>query len=445
MIRADVTNRLQPAADPALRPALPTQEITDKLSGLVAGQRLLAEIESLMPNGTYRALINQRVVTLALPFAAKSGDAIELEVAESDGKLTLAVVPRGVADGNKSNDEAAATSLSRTGQLISNLLAGARDLKGGTMALPLNSNQPLAAGPPTSGRDLLPLLEQAITQSGMFYESHQADWIEGRYSKAQLLQEPQGKLPPQVPAGQLGLASADTPESMASPGANSAQTASRPLEAKGAASPLGQPSPAAQSAQSAQPSEALPTPRTPELSPAAHGSQAPQGPQPSQSTPSSQASQASETPQSTQPTQSSSPSQPAQPIAQQAQVLVQQQLEAFATQNFSWQGQVWPGQEIEWQIEDPGRRRERAGDDGAEQWQTRLRLTLPSLGEVEARLHIQGKQITLALIASNADTRGLLRGAAVDLRGQLEQAGLDLSSIGIAAPAAAPMDAAQSD
>lgn len=445
MIRADVTNRLQPAADPALRPALPTQEITDKLSGLVAGQRLLAEIESLMPNGTYRALINQRVVTLALPFAAKSGDAIELEVAESDGKLTLAVVPRGVADGNKSNDEAAATSLSRTGQLISNLLAGARDLKGGTMALPLNSNQPLAAGPPTSGRDLLPLLEQAITQSGMFYESHQADWIEGRYSKAQLLQEPQGKLPPQVPAGQLGLASADTPESMASPGANSAQTASRPLEAKGAASPLGQPSPAAQSAQSAQPSEALPTPRTPELSPAAHGSQAPQGPNRLSRPPSSQASQASETPQSTQPTQSSSPSQPAQPIAQQAQVLVQQQLEAFATQNFSWQGQVWPGQEIEWQIEDPGRRRERAGDDGAEQWQTRLRLTLPSLGEVEARLHIQGKQITLALIASNADTRGLLRGAAVDLRGQLEQAGLDLSSIGIAAPAAAPMDAAQSD
>jgi hypothetical protein len=195
MIRADVTNRLQPAADPALRPALPTQEITDKLSGLVAGQRLLAEIESLMPNGTYRALINQRVVTLALPFAAKSGDAIELEVAETDGKLTLAVVATPPPTATRAGDEAAATSLSRTGQLISNLLAGARDLKGGTMALPLNSNQPLAAGPPTSGRDLLPLLEQAITQSGMFYESHQADWIEGRYSKAQLLQEPQGKLP----------------------------------------------------------------------------------------------------------------------------------------------------------------------------------------------------------------------------------------------------------
>lgn len=442
MIRTDLANRLQPTADPALRPAPPTQEITEKLSGLVAGQRLLAEIESLMPNGTYRALINQRAVTLALPFAAKSGDAIELEVAETDGKLTLAVVARTASDGDKSGGEAAATSLSRTGQLISNLLAGARDPKSGTMALPLNSNQPIAAGPPTTGRDLLPLLEQAITQSGMFYESHQAEWVEGRYSKAQLLQEPQGKLAPQVPATQLGLPSAGTPESMASPAADSAQSQSRTVDGKAASSQPGQPSP---SAQSAQPSEALRTPRAPELSPASHASQAVQAPQSTQTPQSTQAFQSSESSQSAQPTQSSQPSQPPQPIAQQAQALVQQQLEAFATQNFSWQGQVWPGQEIEWQIDDPGHRREHTGGDSAERWQTRLRLTLPSLGEVEARLHIEGKQITLAMIATSAETRELLRGAAIDLRGHLEQAGLALSSIGITAPAAAPTDAGQAE
>ena len=65
MIRADVANRLQPAADLSVRPALPAQEITDKLPGLAAGQRLLAEVQALLPNGTYRALINQRSVTLA--------------------------------------------------------------------------------------------------------------------------------------------------------------------------------------------------------------------------------------------------------------------------------------------------------------------------------------------------------------------------------------------
>ena len=49
----------------------------------------------------------------------------------------------------------------------------------------------------------MPLLKQAITTSGMFYESHQAEWVEGRYSKEQLLQEPQGKLASQTPLPQL--------------------------------------------------------------------------------------------------------------------------------------------------------------------------------------------------------------------------------------------------
>jgi hypothetical protein len=205
MIVPEISTRVQPSADLALRPTPPAQEITDKLPGLAAGQRLLAEVQALLPNGTYRALINQRSVTLALPFAAKSGDAIELEVSESNGKLTLAVVARGAAEGGRAGNESTATQLSRTGQLIGTLLAGARDGKGGAaVALPLNGKQAIAASPPNSGTDLLPLLKQAIVQSGMFYEAHQAEWVEGRYSKAQLLQEPQGKLPPTTTPAQQG-------------------------------------------------------------------------------------------------------------------------------------------------------------------------------------------------------------------------------------------------
>lgn len=363
MIRADVANRLQPAADIALRPAPPAQEITDKLSGLVAGQRLLAEIQSLMPNGSYRALINQRNVTLALPFAAKNGDTIELEVTESDGKLTLAVVATAGSESGRDEDGSAATSLSRTGQLISNLLGGPRDGKGGPVALPLNGNQPISTSPPTDAQELLPLLKQAITTSGMFYESHQAEWVEGRYSKEQLLQEPQGKLAPQTPLPQLQQPSTigDTLVISGSP----ADTA--PVAAK-----------------------------TPEANTGA--------------------------------------AQPSQAVAAQAQSLVQQQLEAFATQNFSWQGQVWPGQQMQWEIETDNERQQSSGDDDSQKWQTRLRLTLPRLGEVEARLHVQGQQLTLAMRATSAETRELLRGGTATLRSQLEQAGLDLASLGVAAP-----------
>ena len=62
MIPADVTSRMQVSADPALRPVAPSQEIADKLPGLVAGQKIMAEIQSLLPNGTYRALINLSLI-----------------------------------------------------------------------------------------------------------------------------------------------------------------------------------------------------------------------------------------------------------------------------------------------------------------------------------------------------------------------------------------------
>ena len=39
MIPADVASRLQVSADTTLRPVAPVQEISDKLSGLVAGQQ----------------------------------------------------------------------------------------------------------------------------------------------------------------------------------------------------------------------------------------------------------------------------------------------------------------------------------------------------------------------------------------------------------------------
>ena len=193
MIPADVTSRQQVSADPALRPVAPSQEIADKLPGLVAGQKIMAQIQSLLPNGTYRALINQRSITLALPFSAKGGDALELQVTESDGKLTLAVASRREGEGGKPTTESASATLSRAGQLIGTLFSAAREAKGSQQALPLNANQPISAAP-TNAQDLLPLLKQAITQSGMFYESHQAEWVEGRFAKAALLQEPQGKL-----------------------------------------------------------------------------------------------------------------------------------------------------------------------------------------------------------------------------------------------------------
>lgn len=366
MIPADVASRLQIAADTALRPVAAPQELNDKLSDLVPGQRVMAEIQSLMPNGTYRALINQRDVTLALPFSAKAGDSLELEVVDSDGKLTLAVISRPPGETGKSPTESVPTTLSRTGQLISNLLSNHGEGKPGTSPTPLNGNQPIASTPPTAAQDLLPLLKQAITQSGMFYESHQAEWVDGRLDKSALLQEPQGKL-----SAHAALAS-NTPGEQAIASRFATETASPAQTSNSAADTL-----AARISANA--------------------------------------------------------GQPAQQVAPQVMPLVQQQLEALATQNFSWQGQVWPGQEMHWEIEEEAPGREQSSDETVSNWQTRLRLTLPYLGEVDAQIRLQGNQISLALMAASTDTQALLRTSTDTLRSQFDDAGLALASVGVGA------------
>ena len=377
MIPADVAGRLQVSADAALRPVAQTQEIADKLSGLVAGQKVMAEIQAMLPNGTYRAMINQRSITLALPFSAKSGDSLELQVTENDGKLALAVLSRTDGSAGKAGAESVPTTLSRTGQLISSLFAGTNRAQGrDAHAVPLNGNQPIATAPPNTAQDLLPLLKQAITQSGMFYESHQAEWVEGRLPKAALLQEPQGKL-----SSPAAFASALAEEQGVSQNQPRAST--------------GEPAVAARiTADLAQSSNT-----------SAEGSKA--------AIAQSQTS--------------------GQVVAPQTQPLVQQQLEALATQNFSWQGQVWPGQEMRWEIDEDATRSEQDGEDSAPRWSTRLHLTLPNLGEVDARIRLEGNSIAISMTADSAGTRTLMRVSSSALRSQLDEAGLTLASMGVSA------------
>lgn len=380
MIPADVTSRTQVSADPALRPVAPSQEIADKLPGLVAGQKIMAEIQSLLPNGTYRALINQRSITLALPFSAKGGDALELQVTESDGKLTLAVASRREGEGGKPATESASATLSRTGQLIGTLFSAAREAKGSQQALPLNANQPISTAP-TNAQDLLPLLKQAITQSGMFYESHQAEWVEGRFAKAALLQEPQGKL--SSPAAFVSASVEEQTSTAQSKAAvpNAGMQAAAPrlaadlAQAQGGAVEGGKTNSASTTLSSAQPASQL--------------------------------------------------------VAPQAHLLVQQQLEALATQNFAWHGQVWPGQEMRWEIDEDAARPDLEGEETAAKWTTRVHLTLPNLGEIDAQIRLQGQQIALTMSAGNVQTRELLRASSLALRSQMDEAGLTLASMGV--------------
>ncbi|MRD73061.1 hypothetical protein GH865_07350 [Rhodocyclus tenuis] len=396
MIPADVISRMQVStSDSSARPQVVARDVSDKLTTIAPGQRLLAEILAVLPNGAYRAVINQREITLALPFAAKTGDTLELEAVESDGKVTLAVV------GNKSgpaNGEAVSTTLSRTGQFITDLLNTPRQNRGEAGALSLNNGAPITNTPPKDAADLLPQLKQAITQSGMFYEAHQRGWLEGRVDTAELLQEPQGRLSTTQNANERASAQAGAEtEANANTATTSAQT--KPTETNNDA----RSTPQAGSSDTSGSKAATAT-----------GANAPM-------------------------------------LAPETLPVVRQQLESLAAQQFIWQGQVWPGQDMRWQIsEEEPRQDSEGGGDGSDapEWRTQMRLTLPNLGEIDARIGLRGNGIRLDIEAGDEQTQALLRSAMSELRVQLDNAGLSLSAFGvtpIAEPPPASPDDAQQD
>ncbi|WP_263768682.1 flagellar hook-length control protein FliK [Propionivibrio soli] len=381
MIPADVASRLQTSADTVLRPVAPTQEISDKLSDLVVGQRVMAEITALLPNGTYRALINQRNITLALPFSARSGDTLELQVTESDGKVALAVISHeGESAQGASGKAAVSATLSRTGQFISQLLSDSRETGSQKQAapVPLNGNQAIANGPSAmTSSALVPLLRQALTESGMFYEAHQAEWIEGRFAKNALLQEPQGKLSSPI-AFQAPQGATETAEARPS-NANNATTTVPPSQAGVTLKEAGQD---------------VMTAKTP--------------------VPGMDSGHASSS-----------------LVAPQTQPIVQHQLEALASQNFSWQGQIWPNQEMRWEIEEDAHGAQPDDQEPAGNWQTRLHLILPLLGNVDARIRLSGDQVIVAINTGGAGAAELMQSESESLRQGLTRAGIAVTSLSI--------------
>ncbi|MGC3029582.1 flagellar hook-length control protein FliK, partial [Burkholderia sp. DN3021] len=128
--------------------------------------------------------------------------------------------------------------------------------------------------------------------------------------------------------------------------------------------------------------------------------------------------------------------QPLAPVHPAAVPLVRQQLDALATDQFRWTGEAWPGARLDWTIEpdDPGSRAPRGGDDAGDgiAWRTRLTLTLPSLGTVDAELMLNGAQLVARLRANQTGADRLTRHEAA-LRQRLEGSGLRVGGLSIRA------------
>lgn len=291
------------------------------------GQKMQGRVQAQISAGVFQVKVSNHSLQMSLPSNLRSGDLIELEVVSLPPKLTFSMSA-------SVNPQSTPEQLSDAARLFSALSqhpperAIVRAAQGQALWL-----QPQAPDVP----QLAGKLHDALSQSGLFYESHQVEWLEGSRSTAHLLQEPQNQT---------------TEQTKPSGGTDVSRSAL------------------------ATTSSAI----------SSHLSGAPEH----------------------------------------VQHLVQQQLNALDTGQVMWQGQVWQGQEMQWEIHGQASQKNEPSDE--RQWITQIHLELPNLGEVSAQLRLTGQGLSVQLTAPEARTRTVLERASTQLAGALAERGIPVTS-----------------
>ncbi len=245
-------------------------------------------------------------------------------------------------------------------------------------------------------------LRQTVAESGLFYESHLAQWLSGQRAPASLGDEPQNRLFSQTAQMPLdwafeGDADADGDASASWwHGGSPAQQAGNAAAQNAAGARQGQPnaSPTARFAAAVQ-----------DFAEETFGTQSTQSAQSAQSARDGMQSGNAGNQANAAQTQFSSQAMAAS-VHPATVTIVRQQLDLLATGQFRWSGEAWPGARLDWTIEEGGDRWSRGGnppdDEDMRPWRTRLTLALPALGTVDAELVLTGTQLAARVQASPA-------------------------------------------
>ena len=363
------------------------------LPQLDPGEILSARVEAKLPDGSYKVLLAGQPLRMALPAYIAPGDTLELTFVAREPRLTFALkdlpqaaypsapppaasggllaattlqpggpaLPSPIAPGDtlqlasvvRETRLAVALSdllqtatpaplLSAAGRLVAAIM-----LQPGEPAFPVMAAAaaPLLAARPADGERLSGALARTLADSGLFYESHQAEWVDGKRELAQIRQEPQARL----------TQSAPPPEARAAAAAAAANELAASANAPGEQQTI--------------------HPRTVPL--------------------------------------------------------VQQQLAVLDGARVVLQLEVWPRQWMQWEIEDSPP--EAGREPGAPQsWNTRLRLELPQLGELEAALTLAGDGVRIRLETASAASAALLQDQRGSLHAALAAAGVPPAGLAIA-------------
>ena len=209
-----------------IKPVTPVTPVTAILdsqsfsSEFEQGQKYQALIEARLFNGNSRVLVADKLLQMRLPENFQPGNKLELVFVSHEPELKFLILNEASLAARENN-----TSISATGRFLGVLMQAATSTTSTANTATANTNTattqsltsptPILTGPPINSTELPGLLQKAIVQSGLFYESHQAQWVNGDNTLENLLQEPQGKLmrvTADLPAAKVAASASLSPE-----------------------------------------------------------------------------------------------------------------------------------------------------------------------------------------------------------------------------------------
>ncbi|KRB93315.1 flagellar hook-length control protein FliK [Noviherbaspirillum sp. Root189] len=328
------------------------QEVYRRLTQIAIGREVQATVDSVLDDGTYLVKLADTAARMALPVGTRVGDTLQM--------VFLAREPRPTFLLNQQGGSAPA-SLSTTGRLIAQLLESAQQ-QGSPTAV--TARTPLLNAPGLDPQRLAAAMQEGLSNSGLFYESHLREWISGSRTLADLAREPQA---------QLAGADGETAES-ASQKTSLADSATRQTMLVRDSQ--------LQIANSARTDADLMT--------------------------SSQL--------------------PLPTLDPEAARIVHSQLNTLEQHQVRWQGELWPGQQMEWEVSEDTPEHTPAGVQNPV-WNSEVRFELPHLGNVAASIRLVGDSVQVRVEVDSDSTAEFLRQHGGKLAERIEISGASLDAL----------------
>jgi len=169
-----------------LRPVEPVPAIgrgpRQPFAHIPLGTALCAEVKGIFANGTFLVDVAGAEVQMALPGNHREGDRLRLCLIARSPQVTFLLAAPHPADFSR---------LSSAGQALARILSLARD---GKAPSSLSGAEPIVAEWTTDPIEISRCLQDRLVTSGLFYESHVAEWVNGARALKDLAREPQQRL-----------------------------------------------------------------------------------------------------------------------------------------------------------------------------------------------------------------------------------------------------------